>query len=135
MLSPTTLMVGLCSKDYPALVATRAVMLWPGGVSRAKHLAPPLYLLVLAINLVLFLAPNGYLLRRGYFEVVAFRRLDAAAARVVRNRLAGRIFLAGVVTGGLFALPLVNLLAPNIATAFMVYVFEASPRVEPLPAA
>jgi|SRR5271169_1996601 hypothetical protein len=95
MLSPMTLMVRLCFKDYRALVATGAVMLVAEGrVPRAKHLAPPLYRLVLAINLVLFLALNGYLLGRGYFEVVALGRLDAAAARVVRSRFAGRIFLA-----------------------------------------
>lgn len=34
---------------------------------------------------------------------------------------------------GLFALPLVNLIAPVIATAFMVHVFEALPRGGPQP--
>jgi len=98
-------------------------------------LALPLYLLVPGINLVLFLALNGYVFGRGYFEVVALRRLDAAAAKTLRHRFAGRIFLAGVVIAGMFALPLVNLLAPVIATAFMVHVFEALPRIAPLPAA
>jgi CysZ protein len=98
-------------------------------------LALPLYLLVPGINLVLFLALNGYVFGRGYFEVVALRRLDAAAAKTLRHRFAGRIFLAGVVIAGMFALPLVNLVAPVIATAFMVHVFEALPRVAPLPAA
>jgi uncharacterized protein involved in cysteine biosynthesis len=32
---------------------------------------------------------------------------------------------------GLFSLPLVNLVAPVIATAFMVHVFESLRRVEP----
>jgi CysZ protein len=98
-------------------------------------LALPLYVLVPGINLVLFLALNGYLLGRGYFEVVALRRLDAAAARAMRNRFAGRIFLGGVVIAGLFALPLVNLVAPVIATAFMVHVFEMLPGAPPQPAA
>jgi CysZ protein len=93
----------------------------------------PVYLLVPGINLVLFLALNGYLLGRGYFEVVALRRLDAGEARVVRSRFAGRIFLGGVVIAGLFALPLVNLVAPVIATAFMLHIFEALPRFEPHP--
>src|SRR5260370_19728870 len=94
-------------------------------------LALPLYLIFPGINLFLFLALNGYLLGRGYFEVIALRRLDAAAAKAVRTRFAGRVFLGGVVIAGLFALPLVNLVAPVIATAFMVHVFEALPRVEP----
>jgi uncharacterized protein involved in cysteine biosynthesis len=88
----------------------------------------PVYLLVPGINLFLFLALNGYLFGRGYFEVVALRRLDMGAARRVRSRFAGRIFLGGVVIAGLFALPLVNLVAPVIATAFMLHIFEALPR-------
>jgi CysZ protein len=96
-------------------------------------LALPLYLLVPGINLFLFLALNGYLFGRGYFEVVALRRLDAGEARAVRNRFAGRIFLSGVVIAGLFALPLVNLVAPVIATAFMLHIFETLPRLEPHP--
>jgi CysZ protein len=91
-------------------------------------LALPVYLLVPGINLFLFLALNGYLFGRGYFEVVALRRLDMGAARRVRSRFAGRIFLGGVVIAGLFALPLVNLVAPVIATAFMLHIFEALPR-------
>jgi CysZ protein len=51
----------------------------------------------------------------------------------VRNRFAGRVFLGGVVIAGLFALPLVNLVAPVIATAFMLHIFEALPRVESRP--
>jgi uncharacterized protein involved in cysteine biosynthesis len=91
-------------------------------------LALPIYLLVPGINLFLFFALNGYLFGRGYFEVVALRRLEVGEARAVRSRFAGRIFLGGVVIAGLFALPLVNLVAPVIATAFMLHIFEALPR-------
>jgi len=91
-------------------------------------LALPAYLLFPGINIFLFLVLNGYLFGRGYFEVVALRRLDAGEARAVRSRFAGRVFLGGVVIAGLFALPLVNLVAPVIATAFMLHIFEALPR-------
>jgi len=40
-----------------------------------------------------------------------------------------------VVIAALFALPLVNLVAPVIATAFMLHIFEALPRIEPHPSA
>jgi CysZ protein len=96
-------------------------------------LALPVYLLVPGINLFLFFALNGYLFGRGYFEVVALRRLDAGEARRVRSRFTGRIFSAGVVIAGLFALPVVNLVAPVIAIAFMLHIFEALPRIEPRP--
>ena len=91
-------------------------------------LALPAYLLMPGINLLVFLALNGYLLGREYFEAVALRRLDWAAAKGVRNRHGGRVFLGGIMIAGLFAVPLVNLVAPVVATAFMVHVFEALPR-------
>ena len=94
-------------------------------------LALPFYLLVPGMNLVLFLALNGYLLGRGYFEVVALRRLDAGAARAMRNRFGGRVFIGGVAIAGMFAIPFVNPVAPVVATAFMVHLFEALPRAEP----
>ena len=96
-------------------------------------LALPVYLLMPGINLFLFLALNGYLLGREYFEVVALRRLDAAATRAARNRFGLRVFLGGVMIAALFSLPFVNLVAPVIATAFMVHLFEAMPRVESHP--
>ncbi len=96
-------------------------------------LALPVYLLVPGINLVLFLSLNGYLLGREYFEMVALRRLDAAATRAVRNRFGLRVFLGGVMIAALFSLPVVNLVAPLIATVFMVHVFEALPRGESHP--
>jgi CysZ protein len=96
-------------------------------------LALPVYLLMPGINLFLFLALNGYLLGREYFEAVALRRLDAATTKAARNRFGLRVFLGGVIIAALFSLPLVNLVAPVIATAFMVHLFEALPRIEPHP--
>jgi CysZ protein len=128
--------------DYPGrgpprrqpIAATIAAMLRLTALTVLLNLlALPIYLLVPGINLFLFVALNGYLLGREYFEVVALRRLDIAATRALRNRFGGRVFLGGVVIAGLFALPVVNLVAPVIATAFMVHVFEALPRSEPHP--
>ena len=84
-------------------------------------LALPVYIMAPGINLFVFLGINGYLFGREYFEVVALRRLDPIAARVARRRVAGRVFVAGIVIAGLFAIPLVNLIAAVIATAFMVH--------------
>jgi CysZ protein len=98
-------------------------------------LALPVYVLAPGINFFVFLCLNGYLFGREYFEVVALRRLDRTTARAVRHRFAGRVFLGGVVVAGLFIVPLVNLIAPVIATAFMVHLFEGLRRAEPhLPA-
>ena len=94
-------------------------------------LALPLYLLLPGITFFVFLGLNGYLFGRTYFEVVALRRLDRGTAKAVRQRFAGRVFIGGLVITGLFSLPLVNLVAPVIATAFMVHVFESLRRLEP----
>jgi uncharacterized protein involved in cysteine biosynthesis len=84
-------------------------------------LALPLYVFVAGLNFFVFLGLNGYLLGRQYFEVVALRRLDMTATRALRHRFGGRVFAGGVVIAGLFAVPFVNLVAPVIATAFMVH--------------
>jgi uncharacterized protein involved in cysteine biosynthesis len=93
-------------------------------------LALPVYLLAPGLNVFVFLGLNGYLLGREYFEVVALRRLDRVATRLARRRFGGRIFIGGVLIAALFAVPLVNLVAPVVATAFMVHLFEGLPRAE-----
>jgi uncharacterized protein involved in cysteine biosynthesis len=98
-------------------------------------LALPVYVLIPGMNFFVFLALNGYLFGREYFEVVALRRLELTTARALRARFAGRVFLGGVAIAGLFAVPLVNLVAPVVATAFMVHLFEGWRRAAPqLPA-
>jgi CysZ protein len=130
--------------DYPGLGPARSqpwgeIMLvtlrLTGATILLNMLALPLYLLIPGINFVLFLTLNGYLFGRGYFELVALRRLDATAAKAMRHRFAARIFVGGIAIAGMFALPLVNLVAPVIATAFMVHVFEMLPRTTPQAAA
>jgi CysZ protein len=91
-------------------------------------LALPLYLFLPGLNIFIFLTLNGLLFGREYFEVVALRRLDTDAVRTVRRRFGGRIYFGGVVIAGLFAVPFINLIAPVLATAFMLHVFEALPR-------
>jgi CysZ protein len=91
----------------------------------------PVYLFVPGVNFFVFLGLNGYLFGREYFEVVALRRLEPMAARALRRRFAGRVFLAGAAIAGLFAVPLVNLIAPVLATAFMLHLFQGLPRFAP----
>jgi CysZ protein len=94
-------------------------------------LALPVYVLAPGVNFFVFLGINGYLFGREYFEVVALRRLDRHAARAARRRAAGRVFAAGVVIAGLFAIPLVNLVVAVIATAFMVHLLARMQGADP----
>ncbi len=94
-------------------------------------LALPVYILAPGVNLFVFLGINGYLFGREYFEVVVLRRLGPIAARAARRRVAGRVFVAGVLIAGLFAIPLVNLIAAVIATAFMVHLVARMQVADP----
>ncbi|HSM19526.1 MAG TPA: sulfate transporter family protein [Hyphomicrobiales bacterium] len=87
-----------------------------------------LFLLLLpGVNLVAFLVANGYLLGREYFELAALRHMPEAEAKRLRRANGVQVFLGGLVIAGLLAIPLVNLLTPLFATAFMVHLFK---RVE-----
>ena len=88
--------------------------------------ALPIYLVLLftGIGIGLYYIVNGYLLAREYFELVAWRRMDPAAADRLRRANRGRLWLIGGVIALLSSLPLVNLAAPLIATAAMLHEFE-----------
>lgn len=88
-----------------------------------------LLLLVPGVNAVAFIGANAYLLGRQYYEFVALRHLDPATARTLRQRHAGRIFLAGLVMAGLVSVPLLNLVTPLFGAAFMVRVFKRLPEI------
>lgn len=84
----------------------------------------PLWLLFPGISLPLFLALNGYILGREYFEQVALRRMPPADARALRKAHAGQVWLAGVLVAFFAILPILNLTTPIVATAFMVHRLE-----------
>jgi CysZ protein len=94
-------------------------------------LALPLYFLP-GPNLLVFLALNGYLLGREYFELVALRRMSPQEAAQCRRALRARVWFAGAMIAGLLLVPFVNLVAPVVATAFMVHLFERWRRLMPL---
>ncbi len=85
--------------------------------------ALPFYL-VPGLNLVLFLALNGYLLGRTYFDAVALRRMeDGNARRVWRAHRLGFV-LNGALSAALLTIPLLNLVVPVIGLATAVHLFE-----------
>jgi len=89
--------------------------------------ATPFYLalLFLGLGIILNYAVNGYLLGREYFEVVAARRLEPDAMRTTFRNNLGRLWLCGAAINLLFQIPLLNLTAPVVATAFMVHIFQS----------
>ncbi|MGE0659559.1 MAG: EI24 domain-containing protein, partial [Reyranellaceae bacterium] len=80
---------------------------------------------------VLFYAVNGWLAGREYFETVAFRRLSEPEARALRRPFTIQLTLAGAAIAFLAVIPIVNLVAPVLATAVMVHLFQDFSRRRP----
>lgn len=122
------------ARHYPDLPPAREVPVGESivgalsfaGVSIGLNLlALPLYIFLPALNLVLYLGLNGYLLGREYHELVAARRLNRRDLRGERRGHRGRLILAGMLIAGLMLVPVANLLAPVVATAFMVHIVQS----------
>jgi CysZ protein len=129
-------------RHYPGLAHPRAQSIHEAILSGLKFAlvaillnlaALPVYVVGIflpPLNFFVFYGLNGYLLGREYYETVALRRLDEKQAGEVRRHYRGRVFLAGVVITLMLTVPLLNLIAPVIATAFMVHIFESIRRGE-----
>ncbi|HXZ02092.1 MAG TPA: EI24 domain-containing protein [Stellaceae bacterium] len=132
------ILAALESRRYPGLgpIRRRGAAAGLAGALRLLGLTLLLNLLALPfylippINLFIYYLLNGYLIGRGYFEVVALRRVDEGVARAMWRRHRGGLVLAGVAVLFLLSMPLVNLVAPVMAAAFMLHVFEGLRRGE-----
>jgi CysZ protein len=87
-------------------------------------LALPVYLLVPGINLILFMALNGYLIGREYYETAALRRFAPEEARRLRRRGRVGLWIAGAGLALVMTIPGLNLLAPFVAVTAMVHLVE-----------
>jgi len=74
--------------------------------------------------ILLFIAVNGFLLGREYFEMVAIRHMGRHQMNSLRQSHSGRIFLAGAFIAGMFMVPFLNILAPILGAAVMTHVFH-----------
>jgi len=119
-------------RHYPALAPAPGLGVLASLLSALKFLIILLLLnIVLLVFLVIpplfpfvFYGVNGYLLGREYFELVALRRLKPAAAKSLRKKHRWSLFLAGATITFLLTVPVANLVAPVVATAAMVHLFE-----------
>lgn len=112
------------ARDQPIMESVASGLGFAGIALALNLLLLPLYLLLFffpPLYALIFYGVNGYLLGREYFEQVALRRLDRRAAGELRRAHQGRILAAGVVIAFLLTVPLVNLIAPVVATAFMLH--------------
>ena len=107
-------------RDMPIGQSLASTLRFFGVVLLVNLIALPLVFL-LGFGFVIFLGANAYLLGREYFELAALRFHDRNAARALRLRHSGAVFVAGLAIAAFVAIPIVNLLAPLFATALMVH--------------
>lgn len=121
------------ARHYPHLAKAPGQGIGSSLATAGRFLAVAVGLNLLILPLILippvfpfvFYAMNGYLLGREYFELVALRRIGFEEARALRRANRGRLFAAGVAVAFLLTVPLVNLIAPLVATAAMVHLFQS----------
>ncbi len=105
-----------------------APALWIGAkfaaLSLAVNAVALALLLVPGVNAVAFFGANAYLLGRGYFELAALRYRSVEEVRRLRGRHGLRIAVAGCVVAAFLLVPLLNLLTPLFASAFLVRVAQ-----------
>lgn len=122
---------------YPHRIGNRKVSVSDTVISAAKLalimiivnlLALLPYLILLFMGgigtILLFIALNGFLLGREYFEMVAIRHMDRRVMNEFRTRNSGRIFIGGAIIAGMFLIPFLNILAPIVGTAVMTHIFQ-----------
>ena len=120
-------------EDYPDDVAGTALPLGQSirlslkfvGVVLLANMIALFLLLVPGINIIAFFLANGYVLGREYFLFAAMRTRTETDANLIRKQHAGTIFFGGLLIAGFLAIPLVNLLTPLFAAAFMVHLHKA----------
>jgi uncharacterized protein involved in cysteine biosynthesis len=123
------------ARHYADLPPAKPQSLWRYGAAgvRLTLLLALFNLLILPISFVpvlnvlqpvLYYVVNGNFLGREYMEVVGPRRLSFKETGALRRRHRIKMFVSGVILALLFSIPVVNLIAPIVATAFMVHIFH-----------
>ncbi len=72
---------------------------------------------------VLFVAANGYLIAREYFETVALRRLDIPTTRALEQANMEMLWLLGAILALGLMVPFFNLLVPLLGIAAFTHMF------------
>jgi CysZ protein len=107
-------------RPQPFLLSLVTAVKFLGIVLLVNAVALPLVLIV-GFGYLIFLGANAYLLGREYFELAALRHHEEGAMLRLRRLNAGTIFGAGLLIALFLMIPIVNILGPLFATAFMVH--------------
>jgi CysZ protein len=120
------------SESYPHEPLGQELSLWESlktalmftGVIIVANILALFLLLIPGVNLIAFFVINGYLLGREYFDLAARRYRSKEDAKVFRQSHRGRVFLGGLLMALLVSVPILNLITPLFATAYMVHLHK-----------
>ncbi|MCX6879491.1 MAG: EI24 domain-containing protein [Verrucomicrobia bacterium] len=73
------------------------------------------------VNVIVYAWLNSFLLSREYFQVVAVRHVSLDETKELYRAHRGSLLRGGLVLAVLFVVPVLNLCAPLLATAWMVH--------------
>jgi CysZ protein len=118
-------------RHYPAREG-RSLALWPTLTTTLGFLAFLIVVNLLALplyfipgpNVLAWLAINGAILGREYFELAALRHVPPGALGRVRGHYRFSMLACGVLIALVLSIPVLNLLAPLFGTALMVHLFH-----------
>jgi len=120
-------------RHYPGLPAAEQVPFWDafrdtvnflGVLVAANLVALVVYALVPPFAPLIFLALNGFLLGREYFQLVAMRRLGREGAKKMRRRHALTVWIAGTLMAFPLVVPILNLVVPILGAATFTHLFH-----------
>ena len=79
-----------------------------------------LWFVIPVFNVAVFFFANAYLLSREFFEMAAMRFRSPEEARRLRQQHSVSVFVSGMIIAAIVIVPVLNLITPVFATAFMV---------------
>jgi CysZ protein len=82
------------------------------------------FLLLAGFGALIFFFTTAWLLGREYFELAAMRFRPPEAAKALRKRNAGTVYIGGLLIAAFVSIPIVNLATPLFAMALMVHVHK-----------
>ena len=95
-----------------------------GVIVVANLVALIFYLFMAPLAPLIFIALNGFLLGREYFQLVAIRRLGKDGAKAARKRHAAKIWFAGALMAAPLTIPVLNLIIPVLGVATFTHLFH-----------
>jgi CysZ protein len=114
--------------DPPGKALPLSLALWEG--AKTALLAVLIYLcaaplvIFAGFGAVVFFLATAYILGREYFELAAMRFRPPDAAKALRKRNAGAVYIGGLFIAAFVLIPIVNLATPLFAMAFMVHLHK-----------